>query len=110
MSLLLYVRHDRGFCQLVISLRWFFSHLEGIRHALYIEDQGGTCKDPLGWWVFRLKLGCEDIGVASEFCLVDWALIDTLVLLSILDNLWTDENNWNNAELFLGFALFEARV
>jgi hypothetical protein len=84
--------------------------LEGIRHTLDIEDHGSTCKDPLGWWVFRLKLGCKDIRIASEFCLVDWALIDTLVFLSVLDDLWTNKNNWDNAELFLGFALFETGV
>jgi hypothetical protein len=59
-------------------------------------------------WEFGLELGCEHVGVSSVFCLVDWALINTLINL---DRCWdlvgSAIDNWDNRELFLWSGLFK---
>merc|ERR1711966_516244 len=69
-----------------------------------------TGEDPLHWWMLSLQLGCEDVSISSDLRLVDWALVHALLLLAILHQDWAAQDNWNHAELLLGFALFEASI
>jgi len=57
----------------------FFSWSESVGNTFNIKNQGDSSKNPFLSWKFGLELGGENVGVTSVFCLVDWALIDTLV-------------------------------
>jgi len=75
----------------------FFSWGESVRDTFNIKNQGDTSKNPFCGWEFGLELGCEHVGVSSIFCLVDWALINTLINL---DRCWdlvgSAVYNWDN--------------
>jgi len=61
------------------------------------------------WWKFSLELGCEDIGVTTSLCLVNWALVDTLVFLCVMvtNHGGTAVYDWDNTEQLLWSTLFK---
>lgn len=74
---------------------WLFAEGELVACAWHVQNHGHTRKDPLSWWVLCLKLGGENVGHHTIDSLIDWALVNSLVLLvGKHDGLAV--NDWNN--------------
>jgi hypothetical protein len=86
----------------------FFSCSKSIGDTFNIEDKSDTSKHPFLGWEFGLELSGENIGVTSVFCLVDWALIDTLInLLSGGKISGSAVDDWDDREKFLWSRFFK---
>jgi len=82
---------------------------EGIRCALYIEDQGGTSKHPLGRGMLSFELCGKHIGLISVGSHVAGALVDTLVNLVVYDELGLAVDQGHHGELLFRDGLIHER-
>jgi len=95
----------------IFRFRRLLSWEEGIGDTLDIQDERATGKDPLLRGVSGLKLGREHVRLVSVSRHVDGALVDTLLLFSIVDNLSCAVDEWHDRELLLGDRFLDlARV
>jgi len=91
------------------SCQWsLFAWGVGIRHTFDVHDQGDTSEYPLVWVDLGLQLSGEDVGGTTSNGHVDWARVDTLILLAF----WGERNraavhDWQDTEWLLGEALLE---
>ena len=66
-----------------VSNNWnFLSWCKGVRDTFNIKKNGDTGQDPLLRRSFGLQLSRENEGVSSVLSLVNWAVVDALVILS----------------------------